>query len=359
MTVWLIGIGSGEVGLCARRAVELLPSADVVVAESEAPILALLSLAPRAKLVIEPDAAERARRAASAGSDGHRVAWLEAHPDRAWFDSGAVSELVPASTDPWLRPHKSLDGKRVLLLGTRLPTPSQIEECLDGAEVLAVSPMVIVPCHAALKEAVARLSSVRAVAFASAHAVDALLAALADRGLDARALAGLRLAAVGSATAAQLAARSLRADLVGDGGGAALAADIVAAGWQGPILLPVALGGRPELAEALRVAGIEPIVVDAYETLVDEGALGRAARRHRRAPFHAVAIMSPRGGEALLEALGGAAALGDTTVVAVGETTRTALSAAGVARVVVATSPGWPEVMSAVAEALAPDLKIK
>ena len=359
MTVSLIGIEAAEPALCGRRAAELLAAADVVVAESEQLVLGWLSLAPRAKLVLELDPARRQLRASEAGATGQRVVWLETAPDRAWFDAGVVTELVPAAHGPWLRPRRPLDGKRVLLLGTRLPSAAQLEEHLGGAETLALSPLVVVPCHAALKEAVARLPTVRAVAFASVHAVDALVAALADRGLDARALGGLRLAAVGAATAGRLAERCLRADLVGEAGGAALAHELLAAGWQGPILLPSATDARPELAAALDAAGLEVVRVDAYQTLADEGALGRAARCHRRAPFHAAAIMSPRGATALLEVLGGPGALAQTAVVAVGETTAAALAAAGVSGVTVAVAPGWVEVLRAVAEALAPANKME
>ncbi len=359
MTVSLIGIDAGELALCPRRASQLLASADVVVASAEELVLGWVSLAPRAKLIVEPDAVRRQLVAAEASRDGQRVVWLEVAPDRTWFERGMVTELVPATHGPWLRPPQPLDGMRVLLLGTRQPTVAQIEEYLGGADTLALSPMVVVPCHAALKEAIARLSSVRTIAFASGHAVDAFVAALIDRGLDARALAGLRLAAVGAATAARLAERSLRADLVGEKGGAALADELVAAGWEGPVLLPSATDARPELAAALGAAGLEVVRVDAYQTIVDEGALGRAARCHRRAPYHAVAIMSPRGGEALLEALGGAVALAHTAVIAVGETTRATLTRAGVAHLTVAPMPAWAEVLQAVAEALAPANKIE
>ncbi|MGZ3438867.1 MAG: uroporphyrinogen-III C-methyltransferase, partial [Polyangia bacterium] len=125
----------------------------------------------------------------------------------------------------------------------------------DDVDVVRVAPLTIVPRFADVKAAIARLAHARTIAFASAHAVDAFFGALANAGRDARSLAGVKLAAVGRATAARLAERSISADFVGDGGGADRAAALVAGGAEGPALVLGAHGGRPELADALAGAG--------------------------------------------------------------------------------------------------------
>ena len=176
-----------------------------------------------------------------------------------------------------------------------------------------------------------RWSHARTIAFASAHAVDAFFGALANAGRDARALFGVKLAAVGRATAARLAERSLRADFVGDGGGADLAAALVAGGAEGPALVLGAHGGRPELADALAGAGWTVEAVAAYDSVPDDAALAAAWKAHRARPFFAVAFTSPRGARAFLDLAGGDRALAGVRIGAIGETTRDALVACGLA----------------------------
>jgi uroporphyrinogen III methyltransferase/synthase len=225
--------------------------------------------------------------------------------------------------------------------------------------VVQVSPLTVVLRFAAVKEALAQLGEVRLVAFASAHAVDAVVGALMAAGHDVRALGGVRLAAVGAATARRLEERQLRADLVSTGGGgAALAEEIIQAGLPGPVLLPRAAGGRDELAAALTAAGYQVRAVDAYETLVDEAALARVAAAQRAQPFDAFALASPKGARALLDALG-AGALAGACVGAIGETTRQALVEAGVRVEVVPPEPDLEALVDAICLALAGKPKIE
>ena len=238
--------------------------------------------------------------------------------------------------------------RRLLLLSTRpdeAPAP-------PGLEVTRCSPFQIVPRFHDVKRALQNLEQQRTIAFASAHAVDAVLSALAASGRDARALAGVRLAAVGAATARRLEERSLRADLVSDGGGAGLAREIAEAELPGPILLPRASGGRAELEEGLRAAGYTVETVDAYDSVADEPALARCARAHRLEPFDAIAFASPKGVRAFLDAVGGSERLGAALVGAIGETTRSALAEAGVTVGVTAERPSQAALVQALAARL-------
>src|SRR5439155_8820582 len=108
-------------------------------------------------------------------------------------------------------------GPRILLLSTKDEPPAD----LPGVEIVRVSPLVVVPRFAELKSAIGRLHQVRAVAFASAHAVEHFVGALMSTGRDLRALAPFKLACIGAATARKLEEMHLRADLVGAEGGAA------------------------------------------------------------------------------------------------------------------------------------------
>jgi uroporphyrinogen III methyltransferase/synthase len=233
--------------------------------------------------------------------------------------------------------------RRVLVLTTKEEVAAR-----DDVDVVRVSPLAIVPRFADVKTAVGKLSHARTIAFASAHAVDALLSALASSDRDVRALFGVKLAAVGRATAARLGERGLSPEFVGEGGGADLAAQLVAGGAEGPALVLGAHDGRPELADALRGAGWTVEAVAAYDSVADDAALAAALKAHRARPFTAIAFTSPKGAQAWLE-LAGKESLAGARVGAIGATTRDALVAAGV---VVDAVPEHPDV-SALIDALA------
>jgi uroporphyrinogen III methyltransferase/synthase len=131
---------------------------------------------------------------------------------------------------------------------------------------------------AAVRRAAAGVGGYQWVAFTSANAVRRFVPLLPD----ARALAGVGLAAVGRSTADALAAYRLRADLVPDREGAgapgeapgdpAGTAGALAAAFPDPppggrVLFPRAEGARPTLPEGLRAKGWEVDEVVAYRTV--------------------------------------------------------------------------------------------
>ncbi len=237
---------------------------------------------------------------------------------------------------------RALHGRRILLLATpgdELPLRS------DGAEVVRVSPLQVLPRFADVKSSLVRPAGV--IAFASAHAVDALVGALASTGRDVRALFGVTLAAVGAATARRLADFHLHADLVADGGGAQLAKEIHAAHLQGPVRALGSLGGRTELADELRAAGYQVDAVDAYETIADADALGRAAREQAAAPFDGIAFASPKGARAFVDAVGSTQL--NSKIGVIGATTRAAVESLGLT---VDAMPAEPS-LAALVDALA------
>ncbi len=258
-----------------------------------------------------------------------------------------IGEVVRLSARiSWFEPRR-----RILLLSTKQEAGA--EPAVPGVEVERVAPFTIVPRYAAMKEALGRLARYRTLAFTSAHAVEVLTSALAGTGNDARSLFGKKLAAVGGATAERLASWGLTADLVAAGGGRALGAEMVSAGFEGPVLLPRAVGGREELAVELAAAGYEVELVEAYEAVTDAEALARAAAHHRDQPFAAVAFASPRGVAGFLGVLGGVAGLGRALIGAIGETTARALIDAGVSAPLVASRPEVAVMLDELAGALA------
>jgi uroporphyrinogen III methyltransferase / synthase len=206
------------------------------------------------------------------------------------------------------------------LFGARVLVPRQREQARGfgrllaqlGAEPIICEVTRIVPGdREALDAAVARAvaGAVRWIAFTSAPAVDHTLQALARLGRDVRALAGVRLAAVGDATAAALGRHGLRADLVPPSAkhGTGLAHAMLAAdpGLPGSaVLLPRAEEGREELAQALAAAGVAVTLVAAYRTVPAPPAdLEPTLARLRGGEVDVLTFFSPSQVEALAGAL--------------------------------------------------------
>jgi uroporphyrinogen III methyltransferase/synthase len=173
-------------------------------------------------------------------------------PDLSWFSARPLfgtRVLVPGSprTSRKLRSGLTEQGAEVILSPT-----IRIAEPKDWA-----------PVDAALDH----IGDYDWLVFSSANGVDSLLRRLQDRGGDARSLGGVRLAAMGSGTAAALDGYGLRADLVPEEYVAeSLAQAILAEPSEGKILLVRASRGRDALAVALSTGGAQVDQVVAYES---------------------------------------------------------------------------------------------
>jgi len=181
---------------------------------------------------------------------------------------------------------RPLFGKRVLITRTRRQA-STLARLLaeEGAIPIELPAIEIEPAAdpAAVSAAIGDLKAGRYAwaVFTSANAVDLWFGHLRDGGLDARAFAATKVAAIGPATAEALAERGIGADLVP----AEYVAEAVvealraAQGW-GPesqrVLIPRAEGARPELVEGLRAAGAEVDEVSLYRAAVPETAPSEA-----------------------------------------------------------------------------------
>jgi uroporphyrinogen III methyltransferase/synthase len=140
-----------------------------------------------------------------------------------------------------------------------------------GAEPLVFPTIAILPPESwqPLDGAVTRLSDryYDWVIFTSTNGVRFFWQRLEKAGLDARALGGVRLAAIGPVTANALAARGLRADLVPQQYVAEAILDEIIPVRSDHVLLPRADIARPDLADGLRDAGAEVDEVEAYRTV--------------------------------------------------------------------------------------------
>lgn len=201
---------------------------------------------------------------------------------------------------------------------------------------------------ATLTAALVELSAGEVVALASARAAELVAHALAGRAVSAE------LWAVGEATAAPL-RRAGHAVHVARGASALALAESILAAHAGVglrVLLPRAAEGREEAALALRAAGAEVRELPVYRTVVaalSAPALAEPLHRWATGEVAVVAVFAPsqvaalgqlvsRSGRAL-------AAPGGPLFAAVGETTASALRAAGVTELVVAAQP-TPEAMA-------------
>ena len=149
--------------------------------------------------------------------------------------------------------HLPLKGKRVVVTRPRerAGTLSARLRALgaDVWEYPCIATVPITPCPA-VDGALERLSGYEWLALTSPAGVDAVWACLDGKGLDARALGGLKLAAIGPGTAKALSAHGLRADYVPEVYDAAhLGAGLPA---RGRVLILRAEEGSPALTEALK-----------------------------------------------------------------------------------------------------------
>lgn len=185
-----------------------------------------------------------------------RVAALREH--LRWFDA------------------RPLFGKRILVTRLREQAAELVELVeAQGAEAIEAPMIRIVPPedYGPLDEACAGIDRFDWIVFSSANAVDACLARLLASPRDLRALGGVKLCAVGPATAERLSKSGLKVDLVpheyrGEAVVQALSASGDVRGLK--VFLPRADIGREVVADELRKQGAEVTEAIAYRTVVTD-----------------------------------------------------------------------------------------
>jgi uroporphyrinogen III methyltransferase/synthase len=170
---------------------------------------------------------------------------------------------------------KPLAGRRVVVTRPRAQA-SEFMGWLEaqGAEAVAFPAIRVVdpPDTAPLARAAAEVRSFDWLVFTSVNGVKRFWEALAAAQLDAGALAGARVAAIGPATAAALQERGVKADVVPERYVAEGVVDALGAAedMRGRrVLLPRAAGAREVLPERLRQMGAVVTEVEAYRAVAD------------------------------------------------------------------------------------------
>jgi uroporphyrinogen III methyltransferase/synthase len=208
----------------------------------------------------------------------------------------------------WLE-RAPLFGQRIVITRARAQASGLAATLAElGAEVVEAPAIRIEPRldDPAVLKAVDGLAEdeFEVLCLTSPNGAELLMDALAAAGHDARALAGVTIAAIGPGTAAALAGHGIRADVVPERSIAeALAAEIVSRGVAGRrVLIARAAEARDVLPDELTKAGATVDVVSLYETVREE--LGE----HERAALagaHYVTFTSSSTVRNFVDALGG------------------------------------------------------
>ncbi|MBN2848686.1 MAG: uroporphyrinogen-III synthase [Coriobacteriia bacterium] len=191
-----------------------------------------------------------------------------------------------------------LAGKRVVVTRSREQAGTLVSLLeAAGAEPLVFPSIEIVdpPDTAPLDDAIRSLDVYAWVIFTSVNTVARFFARMALDDLDARHLHGLRVAAVGPATATALRSHGIEPDFVpdeyvGEGVLEGLCVRGVGAGTR--VLLPRALEAREVLPDGLRERGVRVDVVPVYQTVTGPGDAA-VLERLRAREADAVTFTSP------------------------------------------------------------------
>lgn len=255
---------------------------------------------------------------------------------------------------------RPLAGKRILVTRPRAQAPELADRlaALGAAAIEAPAIRIVPPDDAQpLDEARAAAPSFDWIVFTSANGVDAFLERPITRAGGAPALAGVRICAIGPATAARIARYGLPIDLApsdhrGEGVSRALAAGRDLRGAR--ILLPRADIARPLLPEALRAAGADVTEVTAYRTIAVAGWPGNAVREMiMKKQIDVTTFTSASAVRSVAHSLGAERAvdlLGGTVVAAIGPITARAARQLGVQTTVVPSIYTVPALARALAD---------
>lgn len=164
----------------------------------------------------------------------------------------------------------------------------------------------------------------------SGAAIRFMFRALGRLQLDARAMAGIRVAVLSEKGREQLAAHGLRADFVPDRAmGAQLAGQLPLDSGCGLVTVAGSRFSRPELRETLERRGVRTTLLSLYGTRPEEQGAAELAERVETGEVDDVILTSPSGVEALRTTLRGRPPTARVRCWAIGPTTAEAMRQAG------------------------------
>ena len=256
--------------------------------------------------------------------------------------------------------NRPLSGRRVLVTRPREQSTELIERLVDlGAEPIEAPTIRIAPPddYGPLDAACAAAASFDWIVFTSVNGVDAFLQRLLSGPHDIRALGGVRLCAIGPATAGRLRRHGLKVDVMpAEHRAEAVFEALRQAGRLAGarVLLARADIAREMLADALRAAGAEVTEATAYRTVRADGWSGpelNALLRER--PVDVVTFTSASTVRNFTEILGtesAAALLAATRVASIGPVTAAAAAELGFETTIMPAAYTIPALVEAIAD---------
>jgi uroporphyrinogen III methyltransferase / synthase len=239
-----------------------------------------------------------------------------------------VGEVVRLrETIAWFE-NRPLFGKRVLITRTRRQASNLARLLADEGAIPVELPSIEIERIEDREAVDAAIETLRTggyawAAFTSANAVELFFEHLAERGLDARAFSGARIAAIGPVTAGSLLVRGLRADAVPD----EYVAEAVVEALRGQIapgdrvLLPRAESARAELVRGLEAMGATVDEIPIYRSAVPSEASPEALAELRAGRIDVVTFTSSSTVRNLVAMLGEASVLQHPLIACIGPIT--------------------------------------
>ena len=252
----------------------------------------------------------------------------------AWFDPGPLA------------------GRRVAVTRSRAQASELVALLEAEGAIVTEAPAIELVSRASAPELCEAVAAPAGWwAFSSANGVHAAMETLAASGLDSRALAGRRLAAVGEATAAALAGYGLRADFVPEQSWSTALAELPAEPGATITVFQSNLS-PPDLCLALEARGLSVWAVTAYE---NHPAPLSPEQLEAVREADAITFTSSSTARNLRNALGDNAASTEAALVSIGPSTSKAVRECFGRVDGEAASPGLDQLVRAVIDALAQD----
>ena len=230
--------------------------------------------------------------------------------------------------------HRPLFGKRIVVTRATQQAPILSEKLRElGADAIEMPATQIARLDLApLRASIDTISDYDWLIFTSQNAVAIFWEQLLGRGKDSRALAGLKIAAVGPATAGALLEHGITVDVIPE--------RFVAEGLLemmqeredvagGKVLYVTAEGARDVLPAGLREIGANLVIVEAYRTIPDGAGAERLARAIEAGKVDLATFTSASAVRGYIEAVGEELAL-KIPAASIGPQTSDALREAGI-----------------------------
>ncbi len=247
---------------------------------------------------------------------------------------------------------RPLFGRRIVVTRATQNAPALSDKLRElGADVIDMPATQIARLDLApLREEIGRLSLYHWLIFTSQNAISIFWEQLLGEGRDARALAGLRVAAVGPATAGALLEHGIAVDVipnrfVAEGLLEMMRARDDVAGKK--VLYVTAEGSRDVLPQGLKVAGADVAVIEPYRSIVDGEGAEKLARAIESGNVDLVTFTSGSAVRGYVDAVGEELAL-RVPAVSIGSQTSAVLREAGIEVKAEAKESTLDELVSAV-----------